>query len=204
MTSQQAVSNSFFLVHFLSKYKTFFGGVHVQNFMAFTGNFYDWIWFCWSPNWFDLFLPSDRAFYINGVRMALFFSTLEHDSVSWIFRQFWPEKRGDFEKKKEGLWLQTLFRLIGKQGKSEEGETKPPVSIREKMPILWLFYFLMLSSFILASQQCLIDWYHFKLITWIIPGQLHTPFVVSWKKSIDFWLSALHYLKAIIHKDHKI
>lgn len=46
--------------------------------------------------------------------------------MSWIFRQFWPEKRGDFEKKKEGLWLQTLFRLIGKQGKSEEGENQTP------------------------------------------------------------------------------
>ena len=32
--------------------------------------------------------------------MALFSSsTLEHDSVSWIFRQFYPEKRGEYKKR---------------------------------------------------------------------------------------------------------
>jgi len=42
---------------------------------------------------------------------------------------FAPKKRGESEKKKEGLWLQTLFRLIGnREGRLE----KRTISIREK------------------------------------------------------------------------
>ena len=166
MTSQQAVSNSFFLVHFLSKYKTFFGGgVHVQNFMAFTGNFYDWIWFCWSPNWFDLFLPSDRAFYINGVRMALFFRHLNMTVCHGFSDNFGPKKGEILKRRRRDCGCRLFSDWLENREKVRRGRTNPPVSIREKMPILWLFYFLILSSFILASQQCLIDWYHFKLIT---------------------------------------
>ena len=50
----------------------------------------------------------------------------------------------------------------------------------------------------------LIDWYHFKLITWIIPGQLHTPFVVLERNPSIFDCLAVLRLEAITNKDHKI
>ena len=121
----------------LPKSKTFL------DFMAFTGNFYDWIWF--SRITTDLLTPLIPliAFYINGVKMALFFSTLEHDSVSWIFRQFCSEKKGRIWKGEGGIVAADSFQIDWKK-RGEIG--KSTISIREKMPILWLFYFLMFQT----------------------------------------------------------
>ena len=181
MTSQQEVSNSFFLVHFLSQNLKLF-----LDFMAFTGNFYDWIWF--SRITTDLLTPLIPliAFYINGVRMALFFSTLEHDSVSWIFRQFCSEKKGRIWKGEGGIVAADSFQIDWKK-RGEIG--KSTISIREKMPILWLFYFLMLQTlfWLLNSFNWLISFQIDHLDnSWSITHSI----CCSWKKSIDFWLSS--------------
>ena len=170
--------------------------------MAFTGNFYDWIWF--SRITTDLLTPLIPliAFYINGVRMALFFSTLEHDSVSWIFRQFCSEKKGRIWKEEGGIVAADSFQIDWKK-RGEIG--KSTISIREKMPILWLFYFLMFQTlfWLLNSFNWLIS---FQIDHWIIPGQLHTPFVVLERNPsiFDCLLLAVLRLEAITNKDHKI
>ena len=140
MTSQQAVSNSFFLVHFLSKYKTFFGGVHVQNFMAFTGNFYDWIWFCWSPNWFDLFLPSDRAFYINGVRMALFFRHLNMTVCHGFSDNFGPKKGEILKRRRRDCGCRLFSDWLENREKGRRGRANPRINKRKNANFMALLF----------------------------------------------------------------
>ena len=117
----------------------------------------------------------------------LFFSRHLNMTVCHGFSDnFAPKKRGESEKEKEGLWLQTLFRLIGKrEGRLE----KSTISIREKMPILWLFYFPMFQTlfWLLNSFNWLISFQIDHLDnSWSITHSI----CCSWKKSIDFWLSS--------------
>ena len=118
----------------------------------------------------------------------LFFSRHLNMTVCHGFSDnFAPKKRGESEKKEEGLWLQTLFRLIGnREGRLE----KRTISIREKK---CQFY----GSFTFLSTQTL--YWLLNSFNWLISFQIDHldnswsithSICCSWKKSIDFWLSA--------------
>ena len=100
--------------------------VFLVDFMAFTGNFYDWIWFCWSPNWFDLFLPSDRAFYINGVRMALFFRHLNMTVCHGFSDNFGPKKGEILKRRRRDCGCRLFSDWLENREKVRRGRPNPP------------------------------------------------------------------------------
>ena len=182
MTSQQEVSNSFFLVHFLSQNLKLF-----LYFMAFTGNFYDWIWFSRVVYWpSNSPYSSDSFLYKWGENGSFFLDTWTWQCVM-DFPTILPRKKGENLKRRR---RDCGCRLFSDWLEIERRDWKKDhINKRKKCQ----FY----GSFTFLSTQTL--YWLLNSFNWLISFQIDHldnswsithSICCSWKKSIDFWLSA--------------